>query len=57
MNTTKINKEIINKEKRRIWATNYRRWFAADPHFDLKYELSYSYTYNGKPAGWFLKKK
>ena len=57
MPTNKISKEIIMQEKRRVWAINYARWFAEDPYFDQKHELCYSYVFNGKPAGWFLKKK
>lgn len=45
------------QEKRRVWALNYARWFASDPYFDQKHDLCYSYVFNGKPAGWFLKKK
>jgi hypothetical protein len=49
--------QMIRKEKRRIWNTNYKRWIASDPCFDLKYELHWSHIYDGIPGGWYLKKK
>jgi len=51
-----MSEEKIRQEKRRVWNANYVRWARSDPLFDLKYELCYSYVYNGVPGGWFLKK-
>jgi len=46
----------IRAEKRRIWNMNYKRWTRVDPLFSMKYELCYSYVYNGMPGGWYLKR-
>ena len=48
--------ENIQKEKRRIWNMNYKRWFAIDPFFATKNTLCYSYIYKGIPGGWYLQK-
>ncbi len=49
-------KKIINQEKQRVWNQNYRTWISIDPNFASKYELCYSYVYDGIPGGWFLRK-
>ena len=49
-------RKTISREKRRVWNQNYRRWVASDPNFAMKYELCYSYVYEGIPGGWFLQK-
>lgn len=50
-------RKLIRNEKRRIWNMNYRKWSEADPNFDMKYELCYSFIYQGIPSGWHLQKK